>query len=41
MRLAPPRFGEHARAILREHGYADDEIDALERSGVVPPRRGG
>ena len=31
----PPLVGEHTRAILREHGFADDEIDALVASGAV------
>ena len=32
---AAPMLGEHTRAVLREHGYADAEIDALEAAGVV------
>ena len=30
-----PRLGEHSAEILREAGYADEEIDALVRSGTV------
>jgi crotonobetainyl-CoA:carnitine CoA-transferase CaiB-like acyl-CoA transferase len=35
LRLEPPTIGEHSRAILREAGWSDDEIDALARDGVV------
>ena len=30
-----PLLGEHTREVLREHGYADAEIDAFVASGVV------
>jgi len=30
-----PLLGEHTREMLREHGYADGEIDALVAEGVV------
>jgi crotonobetainyl-CoA:carnitine CoA-transferase CaiB-like acyl-CoA transferase len=30
-----PTLGEHGRAILAEHGYSDDAIDALITSGVM------
>ena len=35
LRRHPPLAGEHTREILREHGYADAQVAALERSGVV------
>jgi crotonobetainyl-CoA:carnitine CoA-transferase CaiB-like acyl-CoA transferase len=35
MRLAPPRLGEHTREVLREIGYADEEIERLQRGGVA------
>jgi crotonobetainyl-CoA:carnitine CoA-transferase CaiB-like acyl-CoA transferase len=38
LRTPPPRLGEHTRALLRELGYADPEIDALVRSRVVGTR---
>jgi crotonobetainyl-CoA:carnitine CoA-transferase CaiB-like acyl-CoA transferase len=30
-----PAIGEHTRAVLKELGYAETEIDALEREGAV------
>jgi crotonobetainyl-CoA:carnitine CoA-transferase CaiB-like acyl-CoA transferase len=35
VRLDVPRLGEHSEALLQELGYADDEIAALKRSGVI------
>jgi crotonobetainyl-CoA:carnitine CoA-transferase CaiB-like acyl-CoA transferase len=32
---APPRAGEHTRAILRDAGFSDSEIDALLRAGAI------
>lgn len=32
---APPRFGEHNRVVLRELGYADDEIDDFRQRQVL------
>ena len=32
---APPGYGEHTRAVLREAGYADAEIDSLIAAGAV------
>ena len=31
----PPKKGEHTRAILRDAGLTDEEIDALLRSGAA------
>lgn len=33
-RLAPPRLGEHSRAILGELGFRDSEIDSLMADGI-------
>jgi crotonobetainyl-CoA:carnitine CoA-transferase CaiB-like acyl-CoA transferase len=30
-----PLLGEHSREILSEHGYSEDDIDALIRQGVI------
>jgi crotonobetainyl-CoA:carnitine CoA-transferase CaiB-like acyl-CoA transferase len=35
-----PLVGEHTRVILREFGYADDDIDAYLREGIVAQRAG-
>ena len=32
---SPPLHGEHTDALLREHGFADDEIAALREAGVL------
>ena len=36
---APPLLGEHSREILREAGYADDEIKRILESGAVAGRQ--
>jgi crotonobetainyl-CoA:carnitine CoA-transferase CaiB-like acyl-CoA transferase len=36
---AAPVLGEHTREVLHEHGYADADIDALVRDGVVEAPR--
>jgi crotonobetainyl-CoA:carnitine CoA-transferase CaiB-like acyl-CoA transferase len=30
-----PLFGQHTRAVLREHGFSDDEINELAAQGAV------
>jgi crotonobetainyl-CoA:carnitine CoA-transferase CaiB-like acyl-CoA transferase len=35
-----PVLGEHTREVLREHGYADSDIDAFVAAGVVEEIRG-
>ena len=35
LRNVPPKFSEHATAVLTEFGYASSEIDALIAEGVV------
>jgi crotonobetainyl-CoA:carnitine CoA-transferase CaiB-like acyl-CoA transferase len=35
LRRKPPRFGEANRAVLREAGFAEAEIEALIKSGIV------
>ncbi len=35
VRSAPPRFGEHAREVLAEHGYSVDDITNLQTEGVL------
>ena len=30
-----PLYGQHSREILREHGFADDEIDQLLAEGAI------
>jgi crotonobetainyl-CoA:carnitine CoA-transferase CaiB-like acyl-CoA transferase len=35
VRTGAPVYGEHTREILREHGFADEEIAALETEGAV------
>ncbi|HEX7970127.1 MAG TPA: CoA transferase, partial [Stellaceae bacterium] len=35
LRRLPPRFGEANRAVLREAGFSDAEIERLIKSGIV------
>ncbi len=38
-RAAPPRFGEHGRAVLAHHGFTAEEIAGLEADGVLWTKR--
>ncbi len=40
-RTRPPHFGEHAAAVLGEHGYSAAEIAALVADGVLLQERRG
>ncbi len=35
LRQGPPALGEHTRSLLRELGYSDDAIVALQQAGVI------
>ncbi|MCV2488277.1 CoA transferase [Geodermatophilus sp. YIM 151500] len=35
VRYVPPRLGEHNAAVLRDHGFTDDEVAALAGAGVL------
>jgi CoA:oxalate CoA-transferase len=35
IRRHPPRLGEHTGAVLREYGYADEDVAALRESGAI------
>ncbi len=35
VRTGAPLYGEHTRGVLREYGFTDAEIDALERDGAI------
>ncbi len=35
VRTGAPVFGEHTREVLREHGFDDREIEALEQEGAI------
>jgi len=39
IRSRPPRFAEHGRAILAEHGFSETEIESLTGDGVVVESR--
>jgi formyl-CoA transferase len=38
-RRPPPKFSEHGREVLRQHGFSDDAITALEKDGVLLNKR--
>jgi crotonobetainyl-CoA:carnitine CoA-transferase CaiB-like acyl-CoA transferase len=33
-----PLYGQHTREVLREHGFADDEIERLLAEGAIAER---
>jgi crotonobetainyl-CoA:carnitine CoA-transferase CaiB-like acyl-CoA transferase len=35
VRRGAPLYGEHTREVLREHGFADAEIDRMARNGAI------
>jgi crotonobetainyl-CoA:carnitine CoA-transferase CaiB-like acyl-CoA transferase len=35
VRTGAPLYGQHTREVLREHGFSDDEISALQGEGAV------
>jgi crotonobetainyl-CoA:carnitine CoA-transferase CaiB-like acyl-CoA transferase len=35
VRRGAPVFGEHTREVLREHGFADSEIDRMAQAGAI------
>ena len=39
IRSTPPRFSEHGRAILAQHGFNEDEIDSLAKNHVLVEER--
>ncbi len=41
VRTGAPVYGEHTRAILRDHGFGEEEIAALEAEGAVIARSPG
>ena len=40
-RTRPPHFGEHGEAVLREHGFTPEQIEALVADGVLFRERRG
>lgn len=40
-RRPPPAFAEHTAEVLAEHGFTEDDMNALEAAGVVPRSRRG
>ena len=39
IRRTPPKYGAHAREILFEKGFGEDEIESLTSDGVVLEKR--
>lgn len=38
-RRPPPKFAEHGTEVLTQHGYSEEEIEALQRDGVLHVKR--
>ena len=34
-RRPPPKFAQDADTVLKQHGYSDEEIAALQRDGIL------
>ncbi|HRD77162.1 MAG TPA: CoA transferase [Hyphomicrobiaceae bacterium] len=39
LRSRPPRFSEHARQVLAEHGFSEEQMAALAKAGVLVEKR--
>jgi crotonobetainyl-CoA:carnitine CoA-transferase CaiB-like acyl-CoA transferase len=39
MKSTPPKFSQHAREVLHEHGFDDAAIERLSASGIVVEKR--
>ena len=39
VKSVPPKFSEHGREILADHGYSEEEIDGLVKNGVLVEER--
>jgi formyl-CoA transferase len=39
LKSPPPKFSQHAREVLREHGFDEVAIEKLAASGVVIEKR--
>ena len=39
LRSRPPRFSEHARQVLAEHGFTEEQMAALAKAGVLVEKR--
>jgi crotonobetainyl-CoA:carnitine CoA-transferase CaiB-like acyl-CoA transferase len=39
LKSTPPKFSQHAREVLREHGFDDVAIERLAASGIVVEKR--
>jgi crotonobetainyl-CoA:carnitine CoA-transferase CaiB-like acyl-CoA transferase len=39
LKSTPPKFSQHTREVLREHGFDDAAIERLAASGIVVEKR--